>query len=160
MAVRSETVTIAKGSRGTRRLATVTGAVLAAEALWVLIELVFGFDLRTPAIEADRGPSDVGFMAVAVAGGAAALAGWGLLALLERITRRARRWWPAIAAAVLIVSLGGPLSGTGITAANRAGLVLLHVTVAAVLIPGLYRTSPRLPGGVGAALRTEHSSAT
>jgi len=144
MAVRSETVTIAKGSRGTRRLATVTGAVLAAEALWALIDPVFGFDLRTPAFEGAREPSDVSFLAVAVAGGAAALAGWGLLALLERTTRRARRWWLAIAAVVLIVSLGGPLSGTGITAANRAALVGLHVAVAAVLVPGLYRTSPRL----------------
>jgi hypothetical protein len=43
---------------------------------------------------------------------------------------------------VLLASLGAPLSGTGVTAANRAVLTLLHLTVAAVLIPVFYRTSP------------------
>jgi hypothetical protein len=33
----------------------------------------------------------------------------------------------------------GPLSGTGVTADNRLELVLLHLTVAAVVLPLLYR---------------------
>jgi hypothetical protein len=41
-----------------------------------------------------------------------------------------------------VLSLGTPLSGTGITAANRAVLVLMHLAVGGVLIPALYRTSP------------------
>ncbi len=43
----------------------------------------------------------------------------------------------------LALSLGTPLSGTGITAANRIALLLMHLTVGAVLISAFYRTSPR-----------------
>jgi hypothetical protein len=51
-----------------------------------------------------------------------------------------------LALVALAASLAMPLSGTGVGAANRAVLVLMHVGVAAVLIPVLHRTSPaRLP---------------
>ena len=43
-------------------------------------------------------------------------------------------------------SLGGPLSGSGVTAANRAVLVLLHLAVGAVLIPALRRTAASRAG--------------
>jgi hypothetical protein len=36
-----------------------------------------------------------------------------------------------------------PLGSTGISVANRAVLVVMHVAVAAVLIPVLYRTAGR-----------------
>lgn len=70
------------------------------------------------------------------------LAGWGLLALLERVAARARDLWAVIAVVVLIGSLGGPLSGTGVTTANRWALVGLHLVVGVVLVRLLYRTSP------------------
>jgi hypothetical protein len=35
------------------------------------------------------------------------------------------------------------LPGTGVSLANRAVLILMHLAVASVLIPALYRSSPR-----------------
>jgi Family of unknown function (DUF6069) len=79
-----------------------------------------------------------------VAGGSlvAALAGWALLALLERFTARARTIWTAIALLVALLSLAGPLSILATTEANVLALALMHVVVAAVLIPILAGTSP------------------
>jgi hypothetical protein len=85
-------------------------------------------------------------LAVAVGSGAAALAAWALLALLERLTNRARTLWTVAAVVVLVASLAGPLSGSGITATNRTVLVLLHLTVGAVLILTLRRTAPSRAG--------------
>jgi len=43
-----------------------------------------------------------------------------------------------------------PFSGTDVSIANRAVLLLMHVGVAAVLIPAFYRTSnPFHPAGAG-----------
>jgi hypothetical protein len=66
-----------------------------------------------------------------------------LLGILERFTRRARRVWVGVAIATLLLSFGGPLSGSGTSALNRAVLVLMHVAVGAALIPMLSRTSKR-----------------
>jgi Family of unknown function (DUF6069) len=135
-------------ARGRRqlRLLVAAAAVLAAEAVWGLAELGFGLDLRAPAVGGSSQPADIGPLAVAVASGAAALVAWGLLALLERLTGRARNLWTVTAVVVLLASLGGPLSGTGITTANRAVLVGLHLAVGAVLIPALRRTAASRPG--------------
>lgn len=141
MSVQSGAVTMARGRGGTR-LATVAATVSAAEVLWVLLDVMVGIDLRSPAFEGVGRTPDIGPLEVALASGAASLAAWGLLAAMERMVRRARTFWSAAAVLAFVGSLGGPLSGTGITAANRAGLVVLHLAVAALLIPGLYRTSP------------------
>lgn len=116
--------------------ATIAGALL----VWLVIEVVFGTDLKAPAFSASQDTSDVGLPQVVMASVLAGVAGWGFLAALERFTSRARTVWVVTAAVALFVSLGSPLSGTGITSANRALLVLLHLTVAAVLIPSMYRT--------------------
>ena len=133
----------ARGTTGRRRkvrLAAVAGAVLAALAVWSVAEFGFGIDLRAPASGA-QGSHDVAAVNVIVASLVASLAGWALLAALERWTPRARRTWTAIAALALVASLAGPLSGSGITAGNRAWLAAMHVVVGAVLITVLSRTS-------------------
>lgn len=129
-------------TRRRARLVAVVGAVGAALALWAVAEVAFGLDLRGPAFAPSAEPSDVGPAQVLVASLLAALAGWGLLAALERFTARARGLWALVAVVMVIGSLGGPLSGTGVTTANRWALVGLHLVVGAVLIPLLYRTSP------------------
>jgi Family of unknown function (DUF6069) len=129
-------------TRRRARLLAVAGAGGAALALWAVVELAFGHDLRGPAFATNAEPSDVGPAQVLVVSLLAALAGWGLLAVLERFTARARELWAGIAVVVVIGSLGGPLSGTGVTTADRWGLVGFHLVVGAVLIPTLYRTSP------------------
>jgi hypothetical protein len=62
------------------------------------------------------------------------------LGLIERYTARPGRWWIIIAVGAFVLSLGGPMSGTGLDNTERALLVLLHLVVALVLIPLLYRT--------------------
>jgi hypothetical protein len=147
MSLSATTPTVATaGGRRRARLLVAAAAVLAAEALWALAELGFGLDLRAPATALSPQPADIGPVLVAVGCGAAALAAWGLLALLERLTARARTIWTIVAVVVLVASLGTPLLGSGVTAANRAVLELLHLAVAAVLIPALRRTAASRAG--------------
>ena len=124
-----------------KRLVAVAAASLAPLAVWAVVEGGFGTDLRAPA-SGNGPPTDIGWAAVVAAAAVASLAAWGLLGVLERFTRRARIVWAAVAVVVLVMSLAGALGGTGITTGNRMILVLMHVVVAAVLIPLLYRTSP------------------
>jgi hypothetical protein len=71
---------------------------------------------------------------------AASLFGWLLLALLERRTPHARLFWTAIALAALAASLALPLAAATTTSAT-AGLIVMHVTVAAVVIPAMAHTA-------------------
>src|SRR5437773_58011 len=116
----------ASGRRNARLMA-VAAAVLTALAIWALAELVFGIHLRAP--EGFGASGDIDALDVAIVSTLLSLAGWGLLALLERLTTRARRVWVVIAVVALVLSLGTPLSGTGVTAANRIVLVLMHLAV-------------------------------
>ncbi|MFI5266713.1 MAG: DUF6069 family protein [Chloroflexota bacterium] len=141
-----------KQRRRTRVLAVVA-AVLAAEALWLVSEVVFGVHLQAPAGNGYPQPVAIAAGTVAIASGVLSLLGWGLLAGLERFTSRARGIWLGIALLALIGSLFMPLSGAGVTAANRAVLVLMHVVVAAIVIPALYRTSPRAERPAGQPAR-------
>jgi len=71
---------------------------------------------------------------------AASLFGWLLLALLERRTPHARLLWTTVALAALAASLGLPLA-FATTSSATIGLIVLHVTVGAVVIPSLAYTS-------------------
>jgi Family of unknown function (DUF6069) len=126
------------------RLLAVAGAIGAALGLWAIIELGFGFDLRSPgeAFGGGKGTSDVGPAQVIIASAVGSLTGWALLAFLERFTRARAAWWVGIALLALLASLGGPLSGIGIAAGNRVALVSMHLLVAAIVIPALYLSSP------------------
>jgi hypothetical protein len=124
------------------RLATVVLAVVAPLALWALVEFGFDLDLRSPAF-GDGDTADVGAGNVAIAAGIGSLLAWASLALLERVTWRAPKVWLACAIVALLVSFGGPLGGSGISWGNRVVLTSMHVLVAAVLIVGFYRSSPR-----------------
>jgi hypothetical protein len=127
--------------RPTARPIAVALGVLAALAVWGISELVFGVDVRQPAFGTGV-PQDLTAGPVVVASLVAGLAAWLALALLERLTRHARAVWVALATLVLVVSLGAPLSGRGIDGGSRLVLALLHLTVGALLIVLLARTSP------------------
>ena len=127
--------------RHTARPVAVALGVLAALAVWGISELVFGVDVRQPAFGTGM-PQDLTAGPVVVASLIAGLAAWLALALLERLTRHARAAWVALATLVLAVSLGAPLSGRGIDGGSRLVLALLHLTVGALLIVLLARTSP------------------
>jgi len=133
----------ARGSlwrRPTARPIAVGLGVLAALAVWGISELVLGVDVRQPAFGPGV-PQDLTAGPVVVASLVAGLAAWLALAVLERLTRHARAAWVTLATLVLAASLGAPLSGRGIDGGSRLVLTLLHLTVGALLIALLPRTS-------------------
>ena len=71
---------------------------------------------------------------------AASLLGWLLLALLERRTPHARLLWTTIALAALAASLALPLA-VATTSSAVAGLIVMHVTVGAAVIPAMAHTA-------------------
>ncbi|MEQ4303475.1 DUF6069 family protein [Plantactinospora sp. B6F1] len=70
------------------------------------------------------------------------LLGWGSLALLERVTRRARQVWAALATVVLALSFV-PLGMDLASADTRVLLGVMHLVVAAALFPMLRQTRVR-----------------
>lgn len=128
------------GERRKARLLGVAGAALAALVVFLVAQYGLGMDLHTPASGSMPAmPLNAGF--VLFVSLLASVVGWVLLGLLERFTSGGRRAWSIVAIAVAILSLSGPMSGSGITAGNRLALALMHVAVAAVLIPTLSRTA-------------------
>jgi len=99
-----------------------------------------------------RGPAQaVGPATVLTASLLASLAAWGLLALLERVTSRARTTWATIEMGSLLLSLAAPLLA-GTSPAVTVTLVLMHLCVGSVLIAAMPRTTvPRATEGSQAA---------
>jgi hypothetical protein len=125
------------------RALAVIAAALAALAVWLITDPLLGIDLTAPTAPGSQQLQPITPAIVASASLVAALGGWALLALLERFTARARTIWTAVALLVALLSLAGPLSTLASTsAANAVALALMHLAVAAVLIPGLAGTSP------------------
>lgn len=120
--------------RGPRALGVVV-AVVAAAAVWVVAVPVLGVDLQVTAGTDEA--QLVGPGSVVVASLVAALAGWGLLEVLERVTSRGRTIWTVIATVALAGSMLGPLAGT--TAATTVSLAVMHLAVGVVLITALRR---------------------
>ena len=128
---------------GRARALAVVAAVLAALAVWLVTDPLLGVDLAAPTRPGSQQLLSITPALVAGTSLVAALAGWGLLALLERFTARPRTSWTAIAVLVGLLSLAGPLSTiASTTVANGLSLALMHLAVAAVLIPILAGTSP------------------
>ncbi|MEV4075607.1 DUF6069 family protein [Nonomuraea fuscirosea] len=118
-----------------RRLFAVMGAAVAAVAVWVLAVPVGGIELT---VWMGAGTQPVGPVAVVLASLAAGLAGWALLAVLERVTAKAGRIWTITALAVLALSLTGPL-GSATGSAATLVLLLMHLVVGSVVVLGLTR---------------------
>ena len=125
------------------RAGAVAAAVLAAVVVWVGIDPIAGVDLQAPVPGEEGATHHVGLVAVMIPSAVASLAGWALLGALERLTARPRVIWTTAALVVLVLSLGGPLSAAGLSTLNQIALALMHVAVAAVLVPLLGRTARR-----------------
>ncbi|MET8085873.1 DUF6069 family protein [Micromonospora sp. NPDC005237] len=121
-------------SRVRNRSIALVVAVLAAVAVWSIATLA-GAQLT---VDQGSGPQDVTVLAVLVTSALAALLGWGLLAVLERLSARATTIWTGIAVAVLVLSLV-PASLVDASAGTRFALVLMHLVVGAVVILGFRR---------------------
>ena len=121
-----------------RLTAVVVGALVGTVVWAVLNEAMDGLSRPGLGGHASHPLGAVVVMVTSLVGG---LLGWTTLVLVERVLHQDRRTWLAIVSLALVLSLGGPLSGTGVTAGDRLALVLLHVTVAAVVLPLLYRSA-------------------
>jgi len=110
----------------------VGGAGLATALLWTVAQIL-DIELRVdPRNGQPPGVISLPFAVTFAVG--AALVGWGVRALLGRLTRRAAAVWTALAVLVLLVSFL-PLLAVGAAGAAKAILALMHLAVAAVLIP-------------------------
>jgi hypothetical protein len=124
------------------RALSVAGATLAAAAVWVVAVRLLGTHLL---VRFGAGaPQTVGIDFVVGATLVASLCAWGLLALLERRTSRARTIWTVVAVVVLLVSLSLPLTA-GVAVSTKAALALMHIAAASVLIPSLRSKSSVQP---------------
>ncbi|WP_232660827.1 DUF6069 family protein [Pseudonocardia sp. TRM90224] len=117
------------------RVLAVAGATVAAVVVWGIAVLV-GVD---PQVTMAGAPMQIGVVAVILNALVPSLLGWALLAILERRTQRARTIWTAVALVVTLLSLAGPLTSAA-DPGSMTTLIVLHLVVAAVLVPALRRS--------------------
>src|ERR1700735_3415252 len=120
------------------RALCVAGGALAAPLAWIVEVPLLGIHLTVR-----FGAGHIQTIAVGQVLGvtvAASLLGWLLLALLERRTPHARPLWTTTALAALAASLALPLAAATTTSAI-AGLIVLHLTVGAAVIPAMAHTA-------------------
>ncbi|WP_345763074.1 DUF6069 family protein [Diaminobutyricibacter sp. McL0608] len=128
-------------SRRLRRAGTLAAASIAAAAIWVVavsgarVKLDVHFGTSTQA---------VGLASILIVPFIAGGAGWALLAILERMTPRARSIWIILGWSILVLSVLGPLS-LGVGASSAVTLITMHIVVGVTLIFGLTRFAT--PGG-------------
>src|SRR5579863_198516 len=129
-------------SHARARALCVTGGVLAAALAWTVEVPLLGIDLNFR-----YGTSHTQIVAAGQVTGAslaALLLGWLLLAVLERRTAYARALWTSLALAGLAASVALPLTvatTAATTPAAVAGLIVMHLTIGAVVIPVMARTA-------------------
>ncbi len=118
-----------------RRAGVAGGAIASAGAVW-LGARALGIELVVEV--ADRPPEPVSLPITLIFAAQAALAGWALLAVLERVSRHAHPIWTTTAAVVLVASLV-PIYAVEASAGTRVSLTAMHLVVGGVLIAGLAR---------------------
>jgi hypothetical protein len=124
--------------QGRTRALCAAGGALAAALAWIVEVPLLGIHLNFR-----FGTGHIQTIAVGQVIGvtvAASLLGWLLLALLERRTPHARPLWTTIALVALAASLALPLAAATTTSAV-VGLVVMHLTVGAAVIPAMARTA-------------------
>jgi hypothetical protein len=125
-------------ARGRARALCAAGGALAAALAWTVEVPLLSIHLNYRFGTAHTQTIAAGQVIAVTA--AAALLGWLLLALLERRSPHARRLWTTIAVAAVAASLALPLAAATTTSA-AAGLIVMHLTVGAAVIPAMARTA-------------------
>ncbi|MDN5915363.1 MAG: DUF6069 family protein [Pseudonocardia sp.] len=130
------TSTVSRRAPGVRRrllrLAAVGATVVVTLAVWAVGRLAGADYVLDPsaAVTIDAMTTTVITLVVAALG-------WGVLALLERVTRHAAGIWVGIATIVVIASMV-PIFFVDATPSTQVSLFFVHLAVAA-LVPGLLR---------------------
>jgi Family of unknown function (DUF6069) len=136
------TTTSARAVPGTKqaraRALCVAGGALAAALAWTVVVPLLGIHLNfrfgTGHIQTIAAGQVIGVTV------AASPLGWLLLALLERRNPQARPLWTIIALVALAASLALPLA-VATNSSAAAGLVVMHLTVGAAVIPAMAHTA-------------------
>src|SRR5580704_6130701 len=124
--------------QGRARALCAAGGALAAALAWIVEVPLLGIHLNFRFGDGHIQTIAIGqVIGVAVA---ASLSGWLLLALLERRAPHARLLWTTIALAALAASLALPLA-VATTSSAATGLIVMHMTVGAVVIPAMAHTA-------------------
>lgn len=130
------TPAVREARRNWARALWVAGGAVTAVIAWAIEVPLLG--IRLTVSFGGMHPQTVVAGQVAGAAVVAGLLGWLLLAGLERITTRSRAMWTGAALLILAVSLALPLAAATTTSA-AIGLIVLHLVVGAVVIPGMAR---------------------
>jgi len=129
----TELETLDHASRAARiryRLLAVAVAVVAPIVVWIVASVAgVDFVVTSPAF----GTLSIDVPLVIVSTVPIALAAWGVLALLERRTPRARRIWTIMGVVVLVLSLP-PLALLEATVATKVALGFMHLAAGLPLI--------------------------
>jgi hypothetical protein len=138
MLTTTTTPAVLDSKHGRARALCAAGGALAAALAWIvevpLLGIHLNFRFGTGHIQTIAAAQVIGVTVVA------SLLGWLLLALLERRTPHARLLWTTIAVAAVAASLALPLTVATTTSAV-AGLIVMHVTVGAAVIPAMAHTA-------------------
>jgi hypothetical protein len=127
---------VTSGTRRVRGFAVAT-AVLSTSLLYLVAKaLGTDFKLTDPGTPE---PHALILPEIAVFALVFSLLGWGTLALLERFTRRPKVIWSVLAIAVLVLSFV-PIGIEQATVDTKVMLSVIHLAVAAALVPMLRRT--------------------
>lgn len=118
------------------RAMAVVDAVIVNVIILIIGRLVIG---EFPSATVGDDDQTIGFALVILVTLLAGLVAWGLLALLERTTSRAKTVWTVIAVIVFLLSLTGPL-GSGVNTSSKVILALMHTGAAATIIPLMRRS--------------------
>jgi hypothetical protein len=127
--------------QGRARALCAAGGALTAALAWIVEVPLLGIHLNFRFGTGHLQTIPVG--QVVGASLAASLLGWLLLAMLERRTPHARTLWTTITLVALAASLALPLAAATTTSAV-AGLIVMHLTVGAAVIPAMARTAGAL----------------
>jgi hypothetical protein len=120
-----------------RRVAVVLVATVVALVVWALATKAFGVSFESPGYGSTPAQT-IEVVWVFVVPIVVGLAGWGLLAVMQRVwPTSGRRIWTVIAVVVLLLSLLVTVTGTGVSVGSRITSACLHIAVGAILILGL-----------------------
>jgi hypothetical protein len=118
------------------RAMAIVEAILVNVVILIVGRLIIG---EFPVATVSGDDQTIGLGPVILVTALVGLVAWGLLALLERTTSRAKTVWTAIAVVVLALSMFGPL-GSGVNTSSKVVLACMHVGAAATIIP-IFRRS-------------------
>ena len=102
------------------RVVAVIAAIIGPVVVWLVATVGFGQQLYSPGF-GGTAPQELSIWLVAATAGTAALAGTGVLALIERFSRRPAQVWLVVSTVVLIVSPGRTALRRGYRHREQAG---------------------------------------